>query len=142
MDSRDGRRDLRRSGAAARRFGWPVPADRIADARWGGSWGRRHTRSVGARPAAPTAARPGGDRGSGLRRCSRRYLADPSGSGSGRVRVKRHDGIQVRDVERHYLLAEASTILAGGHRLALVACHEDEDTFRVVYVFTAPDPVS
>jgi Ni,Fe-hydrogenase III large subunit/Ni,Fe-hydrogenase III component G len=55
--------------------------------------------------------------------------------------VNRPDGAQVREVGRHEILDAASGLLASGHRLALVACHEDDDAFRVVYAFIAPDHV-
>lgn len=50
----------------------------------------------------------------------------------------------LRSVERGELLHEASQLLDNGRRLALVACHEDDDGFRIVYVFTvkaSADPV-
>jgi Ni,Fe-hydrogenase III large subunit/Ni,Fe-hydrogenase III component G len=40
-----------------------------------------------------------------------------------------------RPVTRERLAAEAGALLSAGRRLALVACHEDDDGFRVVYVF-------
>ncbi len=47
---------------------------------------------------------------------------------------------EVRDVGREGLPAAAAALLAAGRRLALVACQEDDDAFRVVYAFTAPAP--
>ncbi|MFI5101654.1 MAG: NADH-quinone oxidoreductase subunit C, partial [Actinomycetes bacterium] len=41
---------------------------------------------------------------------------------------------------RDDLPAAAAALLAAGHRLALVACPEDDVGFRVVYAFTAPAP--
>jgi Ni,Fe-hydrogenase III large subunit/Ni,Fe-hydrogenase III component G len=38
------------------------------------------------------------------------------------------------------LLQRARTLLDAGHRLALIAAHDDRDTFRVVYLFTAAGP--
>ncbi|MHB1172852.1 MAG: hydrogenase large subunit [Lacisediminihabitans sp.] len=46
---------------------------------------------------------------------------------------------EIRHVGRAELADEASTLLQTGHRLALVACHEDDDRFRVVYAFTTSD---
>lgn len=42
------------------------------------------------------------------------------------------------DVGRDDLVAEVARLLAKGWRLALVAAHEDEDCFRVVYLFLRP----
>jgi Ni,Fe-hydrogenase III large subunit/Ni,Fe-hydrogenase III component G len=38
------------------------------------------------------------------------------------------------------LAGHASTLQSQGFRLALVAAHDDHDTLRAVYLFTAPDP--
>ena len=38
------------------------------------------------------------------------------------------------------LLDRAGALLADGHRLALIAAHDDLDSFRVVYLFTAGQP--
>ncbi len=43
--------------------------------------------------------------------------------------------VQRRRLDRSALPAEAETLLATGHRLALVACHEERQSFRIVYVF-------
>jgi Ni,Fe-hydrogenase III large subunit/Ni,Fe-hydrogenase III component G len=40
---------------------------------------------------------------------------------------------RIRD--RSDLAQEAAALLAGDYRLALVACHDDRDSFRIVYVF-------
>jgi Ni,Fe-hydrogenase III large subunit/Ni,Fe-hydrogenase III component G len=40
-----------------------------------------------------------------------------------------------RKLDRSQLMAEAAALLAEGHRLALVACHEGRGLFRIVYVF-------
>jgi Ni,Fe-hydrogenase III large subunit/Ni,Fe-hydrogenase III component G len=50
--------------------------------------------------------------------------------------VNHHDGTDVRDIESENLAAEAAALLEAGHRLVLVAGHEDDNQFRVVYVFT------
>lgn len=42
------------------------------------------------------------------------------------------------DVMRAELVERTAVLLDGGWRLALVAAHEDEDAFRVVYVFLRP----
>jgi Ni,Fe-hydrogenase III large subunit/Ni,Fe-hydrogenase III component G len=47
----------------------------------------------------------------------------------------------VRTLDRADLRRQASELLADGHRLALVACHEDDDDFRVVYSFAGPEPL-
>lgn len=44
-------------------------------------------------------------------------------------------GTEARTLPRTHLRREALTLLAGGRRLALVACHDDGDLLRVVYVF-------
>jgi Ni,Fe-hydrogenase III large subunit/Ni,Fe-hydrogenase III component G len=49
-------------------------------------------------------------------------------------------GTQTREVARGELTDAATGLLARGHRLALMACHEDDDHFRIVYAFTAPAP--
>ena len=43
-----------------------------------------------------------------------------------------------RTVSRADLVAEVTALLGGGWRLALVAAHEDADTFRIVYAFLRP----
>ena len=61
----------------------------------------------------------------------------PSGhSGAGPGRAVR----QARDVTPDALAAEAGALLESGHRLALVAAHEDPGAMRVVYLFTAGGP--
>jgi Ni,Fe-hydrogenase III large subunit/Ni,Fe-hydrogenase III component G len=50
--------------------------------------------------------------------------------------MSRRDGTEEREVGREDLITETAALLADGHRLALMACHEDLDRFRVVYVFT------
>ncbi len=45
-----------------------------------------------------------------------------------------------REVTVDALAGEVGALLAAGHRLALVAAHEDPDAFRVVYLFTAARP--
>lgn len=45
-----------------------------------------------------------------------------------------------RDVEPAKLFSEAKLLLDGGHRLALVACHDDRSHLRVVYLFLATSP--
>jgi Ni,Fe-hydrogenase III large subunit/Ni,Fe-hydrogenase III component G len=47
---------------------------------------------------------------------------------------------EARIVEPAELAEQAGRLLACGHRLALVACHDDGDRLRVVYLFTAPGP--
>ncbi|HET8616808.1 MAG TPA: NADH-quinone oxidoreductase subunit C [Actinomycetales bacterium] len=42
-------------------------------------------------------------------------------------------------VEADQLAGRAQALLDGGHRLALVAAHEEPDAFRVVYAFTPTD---
>jgi len=54
--------------------------------------------------------------------------------------VTRRDRTELREVERDDLAAATTGLLASGHRLALVAGHEDDEAFRVVYAFTASDP--
>jgi Ni,Fe-hydrogenase III large subunit/Ni,Fe-hydrogenase III component G len=49
-------------------------------------------------------------------------------------------GTQTREVARGELTDAATGLLASGHRLALMACHQDDDHFRIVYAFTAPAP--
>ena len=44
-------------------------------------------------------------------------------------------GTNVREVDRTELVREASALLTDGYRLTLVACHEDDDAFRIVYLF-------
>jgi len=39
-------------------------------------------------------------------------------------------------VDRAEIVAETSTLLRAGRRLAMIACHEDAKTFRIVYLFT------
>ncbi len=46
-------------------------------------------------------------------------------------------GVKVSD---RALLAEAELLLSGGYRLALVAAHDDGDSFRLVYLFVAGNP--
>ena len=43
-----------------------------------------------------------------------------------------------RTVSRDDLVAAVSVLLEQGYRLALVACHADPDTFRIVYAFARP----
>lgn len=50
-----------------------------------------------------------------------------------------HDRRQV-EVTAESLWTRAQALLDGGFRLALIAAHEDEDRFRIVYVFIAPRP--
>jgi Ni,Fe-hydrogenase III large subunit/Ni,Fe-hydrogenase III component G len=45
-----------------------------------------------------------------------------------------------RTVDPSALIDETRRLLEGGHRLALVACHDDGDRLRVVYLFTAAGP--
>ncbi|MEV5408776.1 NADH-quinone oxidoreductase subunit C [Thermopolyspora sp. NPDC052614] len=47
---------------------------------------------------------------------------------------------QVRDVSPGALAGEVGALLESGHRLALVAAHEDPGAMRVVYLFTAGGP--
>jgi len=44
------------------------------------------------------------------------------------------------EVSTENLLPQAHTLLESGFRLALIAAHEETDRFRVVYLFTAPEP--
>ena len=44
-------------------------------------------------------------------------------------------GTNAHEVDRTELVREASALLEHGYRLALVACHEDDDAFRIVYLF-------
>jgi len=55
--------------------------------------------------------------------------------------VSRLDGARVQEVGRDDLADAAAALLRDAHRLALVACHEDDDGFRVVYAFTRPGSV-
>ena len=50
-----------------------------------------------------------------------------------------HDRRQI-EVSAESLRSRAQGILDDGFRLALIAAHEDEDRFRIVYVFVAPRP--
>ena len=43
-----------------------------------------------------------------------------------------------REVGPGDLVTEVQTLLDAGHRLLLMACHEDDDRFRVVYSFAVP----
>jgi len=43
---------------------------------------------------------------------------------------------EIIGIDAAALPARAATLLGGGHRLALVAAHEDPDALRVVYLFT------
>ncbi|MFO7690117.1 MAG: NADH-quinone oxidoreductase subunit C [Cryobacterium sp.] len=43
-----------------------------------------------------------------------------------------------RTVSRDELVGAASDLLESGYRLALVACHADSGTFRIVYAFAGP----
>lgn len=43
-------------------------------------------------------------------------------------------------VDRENLLAEATTLLAAGKRLAMISCHDDDTQLRVVYTFTGDTP--
>ena len=45
-----------------------------------------------------------------------------------------------RPIDRSRLLAETQALLDAGFRVALVACHDDEDSLRAVYVFTGSRP--
>ena len=47
---------------------------------------------------------------------------------------------QPRYLDRAQLPAAAGALLDAGSRLALVACHEDEDDFRIVYSFVGAAP--
>jgi Ni,Fe-hydrogenase III large subunit/Ni,Fe-hydrogenase III component G len=47
---------------------------------------------------------------------------------------------EARTVEPAGLVEQVEALLADGHRLALVACHDDRDRLRVVYLFTATSP--
>ncbi|TFD63464.1 NADH-quinone oxidoreductase subunit C [Cryobacterium ruanii] len=49
-----------------------------------------------------------------------------------------HD--ELRELDRADLAAAASALLDAGSRLALVACHEDTDSFRIVYSFVGTTP--
>ncbi len=51
--------------------------------------------------------------------------------------AERPDGTVRTQVEAHQLAEAARTLLGEGHRLALVAAHEQADGFRVVYLFTS-----
>jgi len=46
----------------------------------------------------------------------------------------------VRHLDRAQLEASASSLLAAGNRLALIACHEDATDFRIVYCFVDSEP--
>lgn len=48
----------------------------------------------------------------------------------------RTDGTLTRALTREQLVESAGALLAAGHRLALVAGHDDGDDLRVVYLFT------
>ena len=50
-----------------------------------------------------------------------------------------HDRRQI-EVTAESLWNRAQALLDDGFRLALIAAHEDEDRFRIVYVFVAPRP--
>jgi len=49
--------------------------------------------------------------------------------------MSERNGTITRQLGRVELEAEASALLHAGYRLALIACHEDDDQFRVVYSF-------
>jgi len=49
--------------------------------------------------------------------------------------MSERNGTITRQLGRVELAAEASALLHAGYRLALIACHEDDDQFRVVYSF-------
>jgi Ni,Fe-hydrogenase III large subunit/Ni,Fe-hydrogenase III component G len=47
---------------------------------------------------------------------------------------------ETRAVAAADIVEQAESLLVGGYRLALVACHDDTDALRVVYLFTAARP--
>ncbi|TFD66190.1 NADH-quinone oxidoreductase subunit C [Cryobacterium sp. Hb1] len=49
-------------------------------------------------------------------------------------------GTELRYLDRSQLPSAASALLDAGSRLALVACHEDDDDFRIVYSFVGVTP--
>lgn len=51
-----------------------------------------------------------------------------------------HDTPDLRHLDRAQLPAAAGALLDAGSRLALVACHEDDEQFRIVYSFVGADP--
>jgi Ni,Fe-hydrogenase III component G len=48
--------------------------------------------------------------------------------------------VDARTIARDRLASDFAVQLSAGFRLALVACHEDDDQFRIVYVLTATHP--
>jgi Ni,Fe-hydrogenase III large subunit/Ni,Fe-hydrogenase III component G len=54
--------------------------------------------------------------------------------------VNRAGVVDARTVARDDLASEFAAQLGAGFRLAMVACHEDDDDFRIVYVLTATHP--
>lgn len=48
--------------------------------------------------------------------------------------------VSIRLLDRSELVAAASELMHAGSTLALVACHEDEDAFRIIYSFVGADP--
>ncbi|TFD58755.1 formate hydrogenase [Cryobacterium suzukii] len=50
------------------------------------------------------------------------------------------DGTELRALDRSQLPSAAGALLDAGSRLALVACHEDDDDFRIVYSFVGATP--
>ena len=53
------------------------------------------------------------------------------------IRIPRTDS---RHTDRSRLVAQTQALLADGFKVALVACHDDGDSLRAVYVFTASSP--
>ena len=49
-------------------------------------------------------------------------------------------GVELRHLDRSQLPRDAGALLDAGSRLALVACHEDDDDFRIVYSFVGVTP--
>lgn len=51
-----------------------------------------------------------------------------------------HEALHAHPVDRDNVLAEATTLLAAGKRLAMISCHDDDTELRVIYTFTGDTP--
>jgi Ni,Fe-hydrogenase III large subunit/Ni,Fe-hydrogenase III component G len=69
------------------------------------------------------------------------HAADALASGSATERgLAAGDGAELRHLDRARLASAAGALLDAGSRLALIACHEDSDQFRIVYSFVGANP--
>ena len=69
------------------------------------------------------------------------HAADELASGRSTERgLAAGDGAELRHLDRSRLATTAGALLDAGSRLALIACHEDSDQFRIVYSFVGADP--